>query len=89
MFRKAASCCTTSIIACPQGHDGSPYYPCAPDMDLMIEAKDKEQAVFELMKTFRLPGHELINDMVPHEREDENKAPVKKKKPKPRRLCNC
>ncbi|KAK3650947.1 UV-damage endonuclease [Elasticomyces elasticus] len=32
--------------------------PCAPDMDLMIEAKDKEQAVFELMRTFKLPGAE-------------------------------
>lgn len=30
--------------------------PCARDMDLMIEAKDKEQAVFELMRNFKLPG---------------------------------
>ncbi|KAK4645218.1 UV-damage endonuclease [Podospora bellae-mahoneyi] len=45
--------------------------PCPPDMDLMIEAKDKEQAVFELMRTFKLPGFEKINDMVPHERFDE------------------
>jgi UV DNA damage endonuclease len=51
--------------------------PCPPDMDLMIEAKDKEQAVFELMRTFKLPGFERINDMVPHEREDESKPPVK------------
>ncbi|KAL8848903.1 MAG: hypothetical protein Q9198_011168, partial [Flavoplaca austrocitrina] len=29
--------------------------PCPNDMDLMIEAKDKEQAVFELMRTFKLP----------------------------------
>jgi hypothetical protein len=27
-----------------------------PDMDLTIKAKDKEQAVFELMRTFKLPG---------------------------------
>ncbi|KAK4172042.1 putative UV-damage endonuclease [Triangularia setosa] len=47
--------------------------PCPPDMDLMIEAKDKEQAVFELMRTFKLPGFEKINDMVPHERFDEPK----------------
>ncbi|KAK0668076.1 putative UV-damage endonuclease [Cercophora samala] len=48
--------------------------PCPPDMDLMIEAKDKEQAVFELMRTFKLPGFEKINDMVPHERFDEPRA---------------
>jgi len=45
--------------------------PCSPDMDLMIEAKDKEQAVFELMRTFKLPGFEKVNDMIPHERSDE------------------
>ncbi len=48
--------------------------PCPPDMDLMIEAKDKEQAVFELMRTFKLPGFEEINDMIPYERTDENQA---------------
>ncbi|KAF2858131.1 UV-endonuclease UvdE [Piedraia hortae CBS 480.64] len=42
--------------------------PCDPDMDLMIEAKDKEQAVFELMKTFKLPGFEKLADVVPHRR---------------------
>ncbi|KAF2395532.1 UV-endonuclease UvdE [Trichodelitschia bisporula] len=47
--------------------------PCAPDMDLMIEAKDKEQAVFELMRTFKLPGFDLFNDVIPHVREDENR----------------
>lgn len=47
--------------------------PCIPTMDLMIEAKDKEQAVFELMRTFKLPGHELINDLIPYIRTDENK----------------
>jgi UV DNA damage endonuclease len=51
--------------------------PCPPDMDLMIEAKDKEQAVFELVRTFKLPGFERINDMVPHEREDEERPPAK------------
>ncbi|KAH8177058.1 UV-endonuclease uvdE domain-containing protein [Sarocladium implicatum] len=54
--------------------------PCGPDMDLMIEAKDKEQAVFELMRTFKLPGWDLFNDIVPHERDDESRKAVKKKK---------
>ncbi|KAJ5811337.1 hypothetical protein N7474_007638 [Penicillium riverlandense] len=57
--------------------------PCNPTMDLMIEAKDKEQAVFELMRTFKLPGYELFNDMIPNTRTDENKAfkpPRKSKK---------
>lgn len=52
--------------------------PCDPTMDLMIEAKDKEQAVFELMRTFKLPGFDKINDVVPHVRTDENK-PVRKR----------
>ncbi|KAL8731173.1 MAG: hypothetical protein Q9166_003580 [cf. Caloplaca sp. 2 TL-2023] len=50
--------------------------PCPPDMDLMIEAKDKEQAVFELMRTFKLPGFDTFNDMTPHVRKDDNK-PIK------------
>ncbi|POR35890.1 UV-damage endonuclease [Tolypocladium paradoxum] len=50
--------------------------PCAPDMDLMIEAKDKEQAVFELMRTFKLPGWDRVNDIVPHERDDEPRKAV-------------
>ncbi|GAW19087.1 hypothetical protein ANO14919_085710 [Xylariales sp. No.14919] len=58
--------------------------PCADNMDLMIEAKDKEQAVFELMRTFRLPGWDTFNDVIPYEREDENrpapKAPKKKQR---------
>lgn len=61
--------------------------PCPPDMDLMIEAKDKEQAVFELMRTFKLPGFDTFNDMIPHVRKDDNK-PVKapkRKSPKKRR----
>lgn len=56
--------------------------PCPPDMDLMIEAKDKEQAVFELMRTFKLPGFDTFNDIIPHTRQDENrpwKPPAKKK----------
>ena len=51
--------------------------PCPNDMDLMIEAKDKEQAVFELMRTFKLPGFDKFNDMIPHERTDENLPPPK------------
>ena len=39
--------------------------PCPNDMDLMIEAKDKEQAVFELVRTFKLPGFEMFNDIIP------------------------
>ena len=55
--------------------------PCQPDMDLMIEAKDKEQAVFELMRTFKLPGCDTFNDILPYQRTDENKAwkPPRKK----------
>ncbi|KAI1115575.1 UV-endonuclease UvdE-domain-containing protein [Nemania sp. NC0429] len=57
--------------------------PCPDTMDLMIEAKDKEQAVFDLMRTFRLPGWDTFNDVIPYEREDENrplpKVPKKKK----------
>ncbi|EAQ82969.1 hypothetical protein CHGG_10787 [Chaetomium globosum CBS 148.51] len=64
--------------------------PCPPDMDLMIEAKDKEQAVFELMRTFKLPGFDRVRDMVPHVRPDESRAapkqtPLGKKRQKPAR----
>ncbi|KAF2873164.1 UV-endonuclease UvdE-domain-containing protein [Massariosphaeria phaeospora] len=55
--------------------------PCPATMDLMIEAKDKEQAVFELMRTFKLPGFDLFNDVIPHVRHDENKP----FKPKPKK----
>ena len=55
--------------------------PCPPDMDLMIEAKDKEQAVFELMRTFKLPGFDTFNDIIPHVRKDDNK-PIKTPKKK-------
>ncbi|KAI0135851.1 UV-damage endonuclease [Daldinia grandis] len=59
--------------------------PCSNDMDLMIEAKDKEQAVFDLMRNFKLPGWDRFNDVIPYEREDENRPipkPLKKKKRK-------
>jgi len=53
--------------------------PCDPMMDLMIEAKDKEQAVFELMRIFKLPGFEKAVEIVPHVRVDENAKPSRKK----------
>ncbi|KAI3391836.1 hypothetical protein diail_6713 [Diaporthe ilicicola] len=56
--------------------------PCPPDSDLMIEAKDKEQAVFELMRRFKLPGFEKIADVVPHERGDQDRPPERIKKVK-------
>ncbi|KUJ20688.1 UV-endonuclease UvdE [Mollisia scopiformis] len=59
--------------------------PCPNDMDLMIEAKDKEQAVFELMRTLKLPGWDTFNNIIPYERDDDNKPlpkKVKKKKTK-------
>ncbi|KAI2465191.1 UV-endonuclease UvdE [Annulohypoxylon bovei var. microspora] len=59
--------------------------PCADNMDLMIEAKDKEQAVFDLMRNFRLPGWERFNDVIPYEREDENRPPPKIPKKKQRK----
>lgn len=60
--------------------------PCPDNMDLMIEAKDKEQAVFELMRTFKLPGWDRFRDIVPYVRQDDNK-PVKipKKKATPKK----
>ena len=59
--------------------------PCPPDMDLMIEAKDKEQAVFELMRVFKLPGFDTFNDMIPHVRKDDNKPVKIPKKKTPRK----
>ncbi|PVI05697.1 UV-endonuclease UvdE [Periconia macrospinosa] len=59
------------------------FPPCPDTMDLMIEAKDKEQAVFELMRTFKLPGFDTFNDMIPHVRPDENR-PLK---PKPKKVA--
>jgi UV DNA damage endonuclease len=52
--------------------------PCPDDMDLMIEAKDKEQAVFELMRTFKLPGWDRFADIIPYERTDNVRAVPKK-----------
>lgn len=57
--------------------------PCPDTMDLMIEAKDKEQAVFELMRTFKLPGFDLFNDVIPHVRQDENRP----WRPKPKKAA--
>ena len=48
--------------------------PCPDDMDLMIEAKDKEQAVFELMRIFKLPKYDTFNNILPHVRQDDNKV---------------
>ncbi|RSL64708.1 UV-damage endonuclease [Fusarium duplospermum] len=62
--------------------------PCAHDMDLMIEAKDKEQAVFELMRTFKLPGWDSFNNVVPYEREDEPRKAIKKKPKKGKKKTN-
>ncbi|KAM3548718.1 hypothetical protein ARSEF4850_009252 [Beauveria asiatica] len=62
--------------------------PCARDMDLMIEAKDKEQAVFELMRTYKLPGWDLANDVVPYERDDDEPRAAKKAKRKAKRDMN-
>ena len=59
--------------------------PCPADMDLMIEAKDKEQAVFELMKTYKLPGFDTFNDILPYTRNDENKPWKAPKKKTPRK----
>ncbi|KAH7323639.1 UV-endonuclease UvdE-domain-containing protein [Rhexocercosporidium sp. MPI-PUGE-AT-0058] len=56
--------------------------PCPDNMDLMIEAKDKEQAVFDLMRRFKLPGWETFNDVVPYERDDDNRPVPKKAKGK-------
>lgn len=52
--------------------------PCPDDMDLMIEAKDKEQAVFGLMRTLKLPGWDRFADIIPYERTDDKRAVPKK-----------
>jgi UV DNA damage endonuclease len=59
--------------------------PCPPDMDLMIEAKDKEQAVFELMRAFKLPGWRKANAIVPYERDDDRREVPKKAKKQSRK----
>ena len=78
-----------AAVTCSQRRKHSPRVatlpPCPPDMDLMIEAKDKEQAVFELMKTFKLPGYDTFNDIIPHVRKDDNKPVVRPKKKTPRK----
>ena len=51
----------------------------------MIEAKDKEQAVFELMRTFKLPGFDTFNDIIPNFRDDDNKPLPTPKKKAPRK----
>lgn len=61
--------------------------PCPDNIDLMIEAKDKEQAVFELMRTYRLPGFERINPIIPHVREDLNKPESKRAPPTPKKAA--
>lgn len=45
--------------------------PCEQDMDLMIEAKDKEQAVFELYRKYNIFTD--FAEVIPHERDDENR----------------
>ncbi|KFY96962.1 hypothetical protein V500_02255 [Pseudogymnoascus sp. VKM F-4518 (FW-2643)] len=52
--------------------------PCPDDMDLMIEAKDKEQAVFGLMRTLKLPGWDRFADIIPYERTDDKRIASKK-----------
>ena len=77
---------TASAVTGQQRRKHSPRVamlpPCRPDMDLMIEAKDKEQAVFHLMRTFKLPGHDKFNDIIPHVRIDENRPEAKRAKKK-------
>jgi UV DNA damage endonuclease len=53
--------------------------PCDDTMDLMIEAKDKEQAVFELYRKYGIGGEDLFREVVPHERTDDNRPPKGKK----------
>lgn len=49
-----------------RSHSARVYHlpPCADDMDIMIEAKDKEQAVFELAKTYNLNNPPLPAEVV-------------------------
>ncbi|RKF62389.1 UV-damage endonuclease [Erysiphe neolycopersici] len=77
--------CTNAITARQRRkHNARPNTlpPCPNDMDLMIEAKDKEQAVFELMRIFKLPGWDSFNNIVPYHRSDDNRPPprISKKK---------
>ncbi|KAF2228307.1 UV-endonuclease UvdE-domain-containing protein [Elsinoe ampelina] len=61
--------------------------PCPDTMDLMIEAKDKEQACFELMRTFKLPGYETFNDIIPYTRADDNKFAVQEQTKRDKKLA--
>lgn len=78
--------CTNAVTARQRRkHNARPNTlpPCPNDMDLMIEAKDKEQAVFELMRIYKLPGWDSFNNIVPYHRLDDNRPPktmTKKKK---------
>lgn len=50
---------------------------CDPSMDLMIEAKDKEQAVLELYQKYGIcGGGEGFNEVVPHERRNDGGGEV-------------
>ncbi|KAL5346630.1 hypothetical protein ACLOAV_008337 [Pseudogymnoascus australis] len=53
--------------------------PCPDDMDLMIEAKDKEQAVFGLMRMLKLPAWDRFADIIPYERTDDKRAVPRKR----------
>ncbi|PUU78608.1 UV-endonuclease UvdE-domain-containing protein, partial [Tuber borchii] len=54
--------------------------PCDDTMDLMIEAKDKEQAVFELYRKYNIGPKDLFNEVIPHQRSDECKPKIVKRK---------
>jgi UV DNA damage endonuclease len=54
--------------------------PCDDTMDLMIEAKDKEQAVFELYRKYNIGPKDHFEQVIPHERTDDNRAHLKKQK---------
>ncbi|KAI5858047.1 UV-endonuclease UvdE-domain-containing protein [Tricharina praecox] len=51
--------------------------PCDDTMDLMIEAKDKEQAVFELYRRYGIEDGGGAKEVAPHERSDDNRPPKK------------
>ena len=54
--------------------------PCDDTMDLMIEAKDKEQAVFELYRKYNIGPKDLFNEVIPHQRSDECKPKIVRRK---------
>ena len=53
--------------------------PCGDTMDLMIEAKDKEQAVLELYRKYNIGPKDLFNEVIPHQRSDESKPKIVKR----------